>query len=151
MKSEKQSVAGGDGANGGINTDLESQLSSLGVPIGEKILELLFFREKGGSVGACSQGKRETKLVTMLHFINNQVFKSIFGKPADGLEQSMEDDDEYRILDKSPLTNKFANMGGKALSGTNCAAFIAGMIEGMLCSSKFHCKVTAHLYGQEEE
>ena len=47
----------------------------------------------------------------MLHFINNQVFKSLFGKPADGLEQSIEDEDEYRILDKTPITNRFANMG----------------------------------------
>ncbi len=23
------------------------------------------------------------------------------------------------------------------------------MIEGMLCSSKMHCKVTAHLYGED--
>jgi hypothetical protein len=49
----------------------------------------------------------------MLHFINKDVFKSLFGKPADGLEQSTEDDDEYRILYKSPITNRFANLGGK--------------------------------------
>ena len=46
-----------------------------------------------------------------MHFINNQVFKALFGKPADGLEQSIEDEDEYRILDKVPITNRFANMG----------------------------------------
>lgn len=93
----------------------------------------------------------------MLHFINKDVFKSLFGKPADGLEQSTEDDDEYRILDKSPITNRYANLGGKNSQGgssnthssNNCASFIAGMIEGMLCSSKMHCKVTAHLYGEE--
>jgi hypothetical protein len=53
----------------------------------------------------------------MLHFINNQVFKALFGKAADGLEQSIEDDDEYRILDKTPLTNRFANMGGSKSAG----------------------------------
>ena len=47
----------------------------------------------------------------MLHLINNQMFKSLFGKSADGLEQSIEDEDEYRILDKTPITNRFANMG----------------------------------------
>ena len=82
--------------------------------MGEKILELMFFREKGGINGACSQGKRETKIVAMLHFINNQVFKALFGRSADGLEQSIEDEDEYRILDKEPATNRFANMGGKS-------------------------------------
>ena len=75
-------------------------------------MELLFFREKGGASGACSSGKRETRLVAMLHFINNQVFKALLGgRPADGLEQSIEDEDEYRILDKVPITNRFANMG----------------------------------------
>lgn len=50
--------------------------------------------------GACNNGKRETKLVNMLHFINTQVWKALFGKQADGLEQSVEDEDEYRLLDK---------------------------------------------------
>ena len=88
----------------------------------------------------------------MLHFINNQVFKALFGRAADGLEQSIEDEDEYRILDKAPITNRFANMGkGGSSQHTNCAAFIAGIIEGMLCSSKFTCKVTAHQFGEEED
>jgi trafficking protein particle complex subunit 5 len=150
MKSDKELPGGGQG-------DLDSSLHSLGAPIGEKILELLFFREKGGVNGACSSSaKRETKIVQMLHFINKDVFKSLFGKQADGLEQSTEDDDEYRILDKSPITNRFANLGAKNAQGSgnshsqnNCASFIAGMIEGMLCSSKMQCKVTAHLYGED--
>ena len=33
----------------------------------------------------------------------------------------------------------------------NCAAYIAGMIEGMLNSAKMYAKVTAHLYGESEE
>lgn len=87
----------------------------------------------------------------MLHLINGPVFKSLFGRAADGLEQSIEDEDEYRILDRSPLTNRFANMGKNSQMGnTNCAAFIAGMIEGILCSAKLYAKVTAHLYGDEE-
>ena len=56
MKSDKE-VPGGQ-------NDLDSSLHTLGVPIGEKILELLFFREKGGVNGACSSSaKRETKIV----------------------------------------------------------------------------------------
>ena len=55
----------------------------------------------------------------------------------------MEDEDEYRLLDKQPLTNKFTSMG-KGGSSINCASFIAGIIEGMLNSSKLYAKVTAH-------
>jgi len=85
MKSDKENAgSGGSGAHGG---DLDQSLHSLGVPVGEKVLELLFFREKGGASGACSsQAKRENKLVSMLHFINKDVFKALFGRPADGLE-----------------------------------------------------------------
>lgn len=54
-----------------IPNDLEHQLFHLGLEIGEKVLELSFYREKGGINGACGSGKRETKLVNMLHFINN--------------------------------------------------------------------------------
>lgn len=54
-------------------------------------------------------------------------------------------------MDRAPLTNRFANMGGKSLNSTNCASFIAGIIEGILCSAKLFAKVTAHLYGDEEE
>jgi hypothetical protein len=51
MKSEKSGagIGGGDGAQ----NDLEHQLYQLGIPVGEKMLELMFYREKGGINGAC--------------------------------------------------------------------------------------------------
>ena len=85
----------------------------------------------------------------MLHFINNVVWKALFGKPADGLEQSMEDEDEYRLLDKSPVTNKYTSMGKG--SNMNCAVYIAGIIEGILNSAKMYAKVSAHLYGEGDD
>lgn len=90
----------------------------------------------------------------MLHFVNNQAFKALFGKPADGLEQSTEDEDEYRILDRQPVTNRFANLGGKSAAAagnySNCAAYVAGVVEGLLCAAKLHCRVAAHPYVEEE-
>lgn len=72
MKDEKNSLSGNVGGRvDSMQNDLENQLFQLGLPIGEKVLELMFYREKGGISGACSNGKRETKLVNMLHFINN--------------------------------------------------------------------------------
>ena len=50
------------------------QLHELGLPIGEKMLELTFYREKGNS-NACSSGKRELEIVNMLHFINTTFWK----------------------------------------------------------------------------
>ena len=43
----------------------------------------------------------------MLHHINNNIWKTLFGKPADGIEQSIDDENEYRIIDSTPFTNKF--------------------------------------------
>jgi hypothetical protein len=50
--------------------DLEKELFDLGTPVGERILELQCYRDKGSS-NTCSVGKREIRIVNMLHFINN--------------------------------------------------------------------------------
>ena len=55
------------------------------MPIGEKMLELSFYREMGRS-NATSGAKREIEIVNMLHFINTTLWKQLFGKTADGLE-----------------------------------------------------------------
>ena len=120
--------------------DLEQQLHQLGIPIGERVLELCTHRDKGNST-ATNSGKRELGIVNMLHYINGTVWKTLFGKAADGLEQSNNDDSEYWILEKSPVTNKFTSFGKNQLGGANCAFFVAGILEGLLCSSGFHAKV----------
>jgi hypothetical protein len=48
--------------------DLENELHALGLPVGERILELMFYREKGNNA-ACSGGKREVKVINMLYFV----------------------------------------------------------------------------------
>ena len=120
--------------------DLETELYEMGKPIGERVLELMFYREKGTSQ-ACSGAKREIRIVNMLHFINNQIWKGLFNRPADGLEQSVDDENEYRILDRNPVTNRYISVGG---GGPSCASFIAGIIEGILKSCNMDCIVRAH-------
>ena len=66
-------------------------------------------------------------------------------------------DDEFRIIDNSPVTNKFVSTGceeGKndpANLGPNCASFIAGIIEGILIANNMRCKVGAHFVAEEED
>jgi len=115
--------------------ELEKKLSDMGVSIGPRVLELLVVREKNS--------KRETKLLGILSFIHTTVWKSLFGKQADSLEKSTEADDEYMISDNNMLVNKFISLP-KNLSSLNCAAFVAGIIEGILCSAEFPARVTAH-------
>eukprot|EP00808_Paulinella_micropora_P010225 g50892.t1 len=84
----------------------------------------------------------------MLQFIHTNVWKVLFGKPVlfgktgDGLEKSTSADDEYYIFDKDPVTNKFVSLP-KEMGQFNCAAFIAGIINGMLDGAEFKCTVKA--------
>ena len=48
--------------------------------MGARFLELCMAREK--------PGKRETKLVAMLQYVNTNMWKTLFGRKADGLEKS---------------------------------------------------------------
>jgi hypothetical protein len=40
--------------------------------------------------------KRETRLVNMLQYVTNVVWKHLFNKTADNLERSMENEDECK-------------------------------------------------------
>ena len=122
--------------------DLEQSLKEFAKPIGERVLELCSYRERKSSFRS-SGGKRETSIVNVLHFISNQVWKCLFGKMADGLEQSNQDKDEYWLNDRDPVTNIYA-------SSHNCAAFIAGIIEGILFAIDFPACVNAH-FSEEEK
>ncbi len=51
-----------------------------------------------------------------------------------------EDEDEFRIIEQNPIINKYIEVPKN--SSTNCAAFIAGIIEGILNSADFRCKVS---------
>ena len=119
--------------------DLEEKLSSLGYPIGEKVLELCFIRDKSM--------KRKLKINDILIFIHNDVWKMLFNKQADGLQQSAEDEDEYRIVENSPLTNKYIFL--QKNNTVNCASFFGGIIEGILNSADFRCKVSTFFYDVE--
>ena len=97
------------------------------------MIELAFFREKNF--------KRDNKIIPMLQFIHNQIWKMLFNKGADGLEKSVDEVDEYRIVENSPICNKFITLPKG--NSVNCAAYFGGIIEGILNSADFRCKVSA--------
>ena len=143
--------------------DVEQQLHDLGIPIGQQVLELAAYREKAmpNNNNICQYGRRETKVVNVLHFINNQIWKILFGRTADGIEQSIDDEDEYRIIDTCPVTNAFISSGSDETHkkdksadtnyGPNCANFLAGIVEGVLNASKMYCTCSAHFVPDEGE
>ncbi len=93
----------------------------------------------------------------MLQYISNVAWKYLFGKTADNLERSTENEDECKIIfifncfkiiiyvlslildmihENAPITNTFVSVPPD-MGQLNCAAFIAGIIAGMLDSSRF--------------
>ncbi|ETO29546.1 hypothetical protein RFI_07573 [Reticulomyxa filosa] len=113
---------------------LENRLSGIGYQIGIKQLELITHRLR--------PMKRETNHVSMLEFITKDCWKHIFGRLADGLEQSMQNDNEFFIVDHKPVTNRFVSLPPDMVT-FNPASFIAGIIHGMLESAGFKCNVIA--------
>lgn len=77
-------------------SELERRLEHTGVSVGLKVLELLACRNK--------EYRRETKLMNLLQFISTNVWKTLFGKPADSLERSIDHADEFMIIDYAPIT-----------------------------------------------
>jgi hypothetical protein len=89
------------------------------------------------------QGRKEKSLVAMLQFLHGQMWKSLFGRVADGLEKATDKEDEYYIYDISPLPNKFISPP-KEFAHFNCATFVAGIVNGVLDGAGFQCEVGAH-------
>ena len=115
--------------------ELQTKLSELGYHVGQRMVDIMFVRERNY--------KRETKLINILIFIKNHLWKALFGKEADKLEHANDDKKTYYIIEKEPLVNKFISIP-KDKGSLNCAAFIAGIMEATLVCCNFPAKVTAH-------
>eukprot|EP00123_Amoebidium_parasiticum_P001164 comp12212_c1_seq1/m.6982 comp12212_c1_seq1/g.6982 ORF comp12212_c1_seq1/g.6982 comp12212_c1_seq1/m.6982 type:complete len:189 (-) comp12212_c1_seq1:158-724(-) len=115
--------------------ELEKRLSDIGQRVGIRVLELIYVRDK--------LQKRETELLRVLYFIQTTVWKTLFGKNADLLEREQSDDHTYMISDRDMLVNSYISVP-KEMSGLNCAAFVAGVVEAILVGCDFPARVTAH-------
>ncbi|KAF2964466.1 hypothetical protein GQX73_g9113 [Xylaria multiplex] len=123
-----------------------ARLNVQGHPIGLKLLDLLLYREPARTQ------TRPLTIITLLHFIKINVWQHLFGQVADGLEKSSDPSkpDEYMIIDNEPLVNRYISVP-RDMSQLNCAAYVAGIIEGVCDGSAFPARVTAHSVGKQEE
>uniref|UniRef100_A0A8B9DSF6 Trafficking protein particle complex subunit 5 n=1 Tax=Anser cygnoides TaxID=8845 RepID=A0A8B9DSF6_ANSCY len=71
------------------------------------------------------------------------VWRALFGKEADKLEQANDDPRTYYVIEREPLVNAYISVP-RENSTLNCAAFAAGLVEAVLGASGFPAKVTAH-------
>ncbi|GAO46529.1 hypothetical protein G7K_0759-t1 [Saitoella complicata NRRL Y-17804] len=119
-------------------TDLERKLNENGYRVGQRALELVTIRAAAGQ-----HHRRETRVVNVLQFIQTQIWKALFNKPADDLQKSSENEDEYMIIDNDPLVSKYISVP-KDMGEFTCASFMAGIVEAALDGSQFPARVTAH-------
>ncbi|KAJ5690131.1 hypothetical protein N7462_004523 [Penicillium macrosclerotiorum] len=132
--------------------DLEKRLNEQGYPLGLRLLDLLFYRSTSTSSSALSSSStsssppnRPLRIITLLHLIHGPLWRLLFGRSADALEHSVSPDtpNEYMITDNDPLVNTYVSVP-REMSMLNCAAFVAGIIEGVCDGCGFEAKVSAH-------
>ncbi|KAJ7712920.1 NO signaling/Golgi transport ligand-binding domain-containing protein [Mycena olivaceomarginata] len=87
--------------------------------------------------------KREIRFLPALMSIHTQVWRAVFGKPADAIEKSVENADEYMIIDNDPLVERYISVP-KDMSTLSCSSFTAGIVEAVLDGLGFPARVTAH-------
>jgi len=104
-----------------------------------RVLELNVWRTESTSKAP----KREIKFLPALMFIHTQVWKAVFGKPADAIEKSVENDDEYMIVDNDPPITRNISIP-RDMSQLSCSSFTAGIVEAVLDGLGFPARVTAH-------
>ncbi|KAF2486220.1 NO signaling/Golgi transport ligand-binding domain-containing protein [Neohortaea acidophila] len=129
----------------GSVSEIETRLNRAGYPIGTKLLDLLLYRQPPRTA------TRPTRILELLQFVHGTVWRALFNRTADALEQGTEKKNEYMIIDNEPLVNSFISIP-KEISQLNCAAFVAGIIEGMCDATGLSTDgVTAHWAGEGDE
>ncbi|TDZ68415.1 Transport protein particle subunit trs31 [Colletotrichum trifolii] len=116
-----------------------ARLNVQGHSIGLKLLDLLLFREPPRTQ------VRPLTIIALLHFIKQSCWQHLFARQADRLEKSADPakPDEYMIIDNEPLVNAYISVP-REMSQLNCAAFVAGIVEGICDGAGFPARVTAH-------
>ena len=136
--------------------DFEARLSSQGYLLGSKCLDLLLYRSTpAGSSSSSGSSTKDTgltvrplRLLPLLTLLTTKLYPLLFSRPADSLEQSTTNKNEYMIIDNTPLTNTYISVP-KEMNQLSVAAYIAGVLEGVCDASGFEAKVSAHNQGTE--
>lgn len=139
--------------------DFEARLNAQGYLLGSKCLDLLLYRatpagSTSSSTSSSSSSKesalavRPLRILSLLNLLTTKLYPMLFARPADSLEQSTTNKNEYMVIDNTPLTNTYISVP-KEMSQLSVAAYIAGVLEGVCDASGFEAKVSAHNQGTD--
>lgn len=121
-------------------------LNNQGYPLGLRLLDLLLSRSANPLASI-----RPTRILPLLQFIAQTLWRHLFGRPADALERSESDASQYMLFDNDPLVNQYISLP-REMSQLNCAAFVAGIIEGVCDGAGFATEgVSAHSVAAEQQ
>ncbi|KDE09533.1 hypothetical protein MVLG_00431 [Microbotryum lychnidis-dioicae p1A1 Lamole] len=126
--------------------EFEKRLNILGYRIGVRLLELLPLRDHLyplSSLRSSPPPSRTLRLLPILTYVHSIVYRYLFNRPADSLERSTENSDEYMIGDNDMVLTRNIEVP-KEMSELSCAALVAGIIEAVLDGAGFPSRVTAH-------
>ncbi|OHS94011.1 hypothetical protein TRFO_39837 [Tritrichomonas foetus] len=113
------------------------QLQSMGYPIGCTIFEVL-------SQGKETNFKRPVKEVPMLLLLKEKIWPFLFGSQATDLQQQVDDQSCYMLYDDKPMITQYISHPSDIRSQFSCCSFVAGIIEGILHSAGFPCRISTH-------
>lgn len=126
---------------------LEKRLNTQGYPLGLRLLDLLLSRSPQPLTSTPSI--RPTRISTLIQWIAQTLWRHLFGRPADALERSATDATQYMLYDNDPMVNQYISLP-REISGLNCAAFVAGIVEGVCDGAGFATEgVSAHSVGEQ--
>jgi hypothetical protein len=126
----------------------------MGYPIGVRLLDLLLARTSTSTSQPPST--RPLRILPLLQFITNNLWRHLFSRSADGLEQSVNNQNEYMVIDNDPLVSQYISVPRES-KDFNPNAFVAGIIEGVCDAAGFTTLgargmgVSAHWAGEGEE
>ena len=123
----------------GSVSEIEQRLNRAGYPVGIRLLDLLLYRQ-----AMTRTATRPNRILDLLQFIHTTLWRALFSRSADALEQSTTKKNEYMIIDNEPVVNTYISIP-REMSQLNCAAYVAGIIEGLCDAAGFQMEgVTAH-------
>ncbi|BGP18642.1 hypothetical protein JCM10213_004192 [Rhodosporidiobolus nylandii] len=127
-------------------SEFEKRLSTLGYRVGARLLELLPLRDHlypVSSLRSPPPPTRTLRLLPILTYVHSTLYRYLFNRPADSLERSTENDDEYMIGDDDMVITRGVEVP-KEMSDLSCGALVAGIIEAVMDGAGFPARVTAH-------
>lgn len=117
----------------------EDRLNILGYRVGLRLVELLPIRDSLfplSSLRSPPPPTRVLRLLPMLSYIHSTLYRYLFGRPADSLEKSTENEDEYMIGDDDMLVTRGVEVP-KEMQELSCAALVAGIVEAVMDGAGF--------------